>query len=88
MRYAVTIRAGLDPAAPPLQLPRLAATGPFLVQDIVHRGWGVWTFTLRPVAADMAIGFGKVAEFLILLAREFDVAAVEQMATGTWAAAS
>jgi hypothetical protein len=36
----------------------------------------------------MAIGFGKVAEFLVLLAREFDVAAVEQVAAGTWAAAS
>jgi hypothetical protein len=88
MHSAVTIRSGRNPSAPPLQLPRLAATGPFVVQDIAHRGWGVWTFTLRPAAPEMAIGFGKVAEFLVLLAREFDVAAVEQVAAGTWAAAS
>jgi hypothetical protein len=36
----------------------------------------------------MVVGFGKVAELLVLLAREFDVEAVQRSAINALAAAS
>jgi hypothetical protein len=88
MRYTVTIRSILPREAIEGRLPCLTAGGAFQVRDLVHLGAGVWAVTLQPVRPGLAVGFGKVAELLVLLSREFEVEAVERSAVGTLAAAS
>lgn len=88
MRYTITIKTGLARDGIEERLPRLTEGGPFHVRDLVHLGGGVWAFTLQSVRPGMAVGFGKVAELLVLLAREFDVEAVQRSAINALAAAS
>ena len=88
MRYTITIRSVLPRETIEGRLPGLTAGGAFQVRDLVHLGAGVWAFTLQPVRPGLAVGFGKVAELLVPLAREFEVEAVERSAVGTLAAAS
>ncbi len=88
MRYTITIRSVLPREAIEFRLPGLTAGGPFQVRDLVHLGGGVWSFTLHPVRSGLAVGFGKVAELLVLLAREFEVEAVERSSHNALAAAS
>jgi hypothetical protein len=88
MRYTITIRSAMTRDMVEERLPRLTAGGPFQVRDLAHLGGGAWAFTLQPVRPGLAVGFGKVAELLVLLAREFDVDAVERSAVNALAAAS
>lgn len=88
MRYSVTIRSFLPRDTIEGRLPSLTAGGPFQVLDIVHLGGGVWSFTLQPSRPGLTVGFGKVAELLVLFAREFDVEAVGRSPIGALAAAS
>lgn len=80
MRYSVTIRSVLPQAAIEGRLTSLAAAGPFRVSGLSQRGDGAWTFAVQPARPGLSVGFGKVAELLVLLAREFDVEAVEREA--------
>lgn len=88
MRYRITITSALPPGSTEHRVPSLASGGPFRVRDIVHLGGGAWTFTLQPVRPGLAVGFGNVAELLVLLAREFDVIAVERVSVEALASAS
>ncbi len=88
MRYTITIRSVLPRDMLQDRLPDLTAGGPFQIGDLAHQGGGAWSFTLRPSRPGMAVGFGKVAELLVLLGREFEVEAVERSALGALAAAS
>lgn len=88
MTYSVTIRCTSSTEAPGERLVNLMAAGPFRMRDLAPAGHGLWTFRLEPVRRDMLLGFGKVAELLVLLAREFEVHAVGRAPDGTLAAAS
>lgn len=88
MRYSITIRSGLPRHAIEDRLPSLMAGGPFQARNLAPLGGGTWSFTLQPSRPGMAVGFGKVAEVLVLVAREFEVEAVEGSGLGALAAAS
>lgn len=88
MRCSVTIHTVLPRAAVELRLARLTSGGPFQPQDLAHLGGGLWTFTLQPRRPGLAVGFAKVAELLVVVAREFDIDRVERLAAGALAAAS
>lgn len=86
--YSVSVRMAADHRAVEERLRGLTAGGPFRVRELARVGVGAWAFRLEPVRPQLAIGFGKVAEFLVLLAREFDVQAVERLPSHAIAAAS
>lgn len=88
MTYAITLRTTLTRGLLEDRLCRMTADGPFRAPALSHHGGGLWTATLRPTRPGMAIGFGKVAELLVLMSREFDVSGVERHALGSLAAAS
>ncbi len=88
MRYAITIRSLASRDELEVRLSRLVMGGAFHVRDLVHLSAGTWSFTIQPIRPELAVGFGKVAELLVLLARECDVHALERLAVGTLAAAS
>lgn len=79
MTYSVTIRC-VSSTEPPAD--------PFRMRDLAPAGHGLWTFRLEPTRRDMLVGFGKVAELLVLLAREFEVHAVGRAPASALAAAS
>jgi hypothetical protein len=76
MHYVVSIRTAASRQALDERLRKLTAGGPFRVDGLDPVGAGTWDFHLTPTRADMVVGFGKVAELLVLLAREFEVQAV------------
>ena len=86
--YMVSVRTAEGRQVVEERLRVLVADGPFTVRELAPVGVGVWAFHLQPVRPELAIGFGKVAEFLVLLAREFDVQAVERSPSHAVAAAS
>lgn len=88
MRCSITIQSSLPRTVVELRLTRLTSGSPFQSQNLTHVGGGQWTFTLQPVRPGLAIGFAKVAEMLVLVAREFDVDRVERLPNGTLAVAS
>jgi hypothetical protein len=88
MKYAITFRSTQPRGAVERRLRSLAESGPFRVHELEPRGGGAWTCALHPIRPEMAIGFGKVAELLVLLAREFDVEGVERISIGAFMAAS
>jgi hypothetical protein len=88
MTYSVTIRCASSTEMPGERLGNLTAAGPFRMRDLAPAGRGLWTFRLEPVRRDMLLGFGKVAELLVLLAREFEVLTVVRSAGSGLAAAS
>ena len=88
MTYSVTIRCVSSTETPGDRLRNLTAASPFRMRDLAPAGHGLWTFRLEPSRRDMLVGFGKVAELLVLLAREFEVHAVGRATGGTLAAAS
>jgi len=88
MRAKVMISTGLPRAALEPRLAKLTAGGPFRVRDLDHLGAGVWAFGLQPQRPGLSIGFAKVAELLVLLAREFPIDAVEHIALGATTAGS
>ncbi len=88
MRYRITITSALPPGSTEHRVPSLAAGGPFRVRDIMHLGGGTWGFTIYSARPGLAVGFANVAELLVLLAREFDVIAVERVSVEALASAS
>ena len=88
MNYTVSLRTASARQSVEDRLRAVATGGPFRVRDLAPVGVGVWTFQLQPLRPEMAIGFGKVAELLVLLAREFEVQAVERSPSRSVAAAS
>lgn len=88
MHAKITITTSLPRAALEPLLADLTAGSPFRVRNLDHLGGGLWAFALQPLRPGLAIGFAKVAEMLVLLAREFPVEAVEHVAVGAAAPAS
>ncbi|MBM3954979.1 MAG: hypothetical protein FJ309_10260 [Planctomycetes bacterium] len=88
MTARITLRTAASRPAIESRVATLAGNGPFSVRDISPREAETWTLTLGPSRPGMAIGFGKVAELLVLLGREFDVAAVDCTADEALAVAS
>ena len=88
MTYSVTIRCVSSTEPPADRLRNLTAASPFRMRDLAPAGHGLWTFRLEPSRRDMLVGFGKVAELLVLLAREFEVHAVGRAPASALAAAS
>jgi hypothetical protein len=79
VRYKITIRSIRTRAGVEERLAGLVAGGPFRVLDVGHMGGAAWTFAVEPSRPGIVVGFGKVAEFLWLLARDFDVDSVERL---------
>jgi hypothetical protein len=73
MHYTVTIGTAASRQMLDERLRTLTAGGPFCVGGLDAVGGGTWSVHLAPARAGLAVGFGKVAELLILLAREFEV---------------
>lgn len=69
------------------RLRTLTASGPFRIRDLSPRGKDEWLLTLEPARPALALGFGKVAELLVLLSRECDVLAIERTPGPSLAAA-
>jgi hypothetical protein len=86
--YTISVRAAVGRHVVEERLRVLAAGGAFRVREIATVGVGLWAFGLQQVRPELAVGFGKVAEFLVLLPREFDVHAVERSPSHAIAAAS
>jgi hypothetical protein len=88
MIYRITIMTTLSRAVLDDRLLRLSADGPFHVGDLTPVDAGLWAFAVQPVRPGMAVGFSKVAELLVLLAREFDVQSVDRLPLRAISAAS
>lgn len=88
MHYTVSLRTASGRQSLDDRLRALTAGGPFRVGDLAPVGFGAWTFRLQPARPEIAVGFAKVAELLVLLAREFEVQAVERSPSRAVAAAS
>lgn len=88
MQCTISIRTAASRQVVDDRLRQLTGGGPFRMGDLVTVGVGVWRFHLQPVRQGMVIGFGKVAELLVLLAREFEVHSVERSPVRSVAAAS
>lgn len=73
MTVRFTVRSPLGQAAIDRRLRELAGTGPFRVGVLSPLGGDRWSFCLEPARPGIAIGFGKVAEFVVLLSRAIDV---------------
>lgn len=73
MTARFTIRTTLGEPALDRRLRELAGDGPFRIGRISPVGGDRWVFRLEPVRPDIAIGFGKVAEFVVLLSRAIEV---------------
>lgn len=76
MHATVTIRTAASRQVLDERLRALTAAGPFCVGGLDAVGGGNWALHLAPTRVGMVVGFGKVAELLILLAREFEVEGV------------
>lgn len=87
MIHRVTVRTASPARVVAERLRAVTDGGPFHAAALAPRGEGLWTFTLGPTRPTLAIGFGKVAELLVLLGREFDVIAIDRLADGPIAAA-
>lgn len=79
MHATITITTGLPRAAVEGRLADLAGAGPFRVRDLTPLGGGIWNFAIHPFRPGLSVGFAKVAELLVLLAREFHVERVERI---------
>jgi hypothetical protein len=83
MHAKVTIMTVLPRAAVEERLANLTSGGPFRPRDLTPLEGGSWAFTLQPLRPGLSVGFAKVAELLVLLAREFHIETVERIANGT-----
>jgi hypothetical protein len=88
MTYRLTIASRFSRAIVEDRLLRAITEGPFLVRDLAPAAPGVWTFSLEPRRPEMAIGFAKVAELLVLLGREFEIQSLARFPERAIAAAS
>ena len=86
--YTVSVGTAAGHQLVEKRLREFASGGPFRISELAPVGVGAWVFRLQPARPEMVIGFGKVAEFLVLLAREFDVHAVGRAPSRSVAAAS
>jgi hypothetical protein len=90
MVYAVqiTLESGLPRQAVEQRLEALVSGGPFALRGLVPVGSGRWTLTLRTARPGLAVGSAKVAELLVLVAREFELHALQRLPAASVAAAS
>ena len=88
MHATITISAASPRATVERRLAALTAAGPFRVRSFAPLENGAWEVVLRPARPGVAIGFAKLAELLVLLAREFHIEAVERISSGAAPAAS
>ena len=88
MTYRLLIQTSFSRPVLEDRLLRITSAGPFLVRDLKPVEPGIWTFMVQPERPDMAIGFGKIAELLVLLARDFEVQALDRAPLRPIAAAS
>lgn len=84
----ITLESALPRQAVEQRLETLVLGGPFALRGLVPAGSGRWTLTLRTARPGLAVGSVKVAELLVLVAREFELLAVERLPAAGVAAAS
>lgn len=87
MRYILTIRAASPRHEIESRLRELTRPGPFRVGAVSPLGGDSLAFVLEPATPSIAIGFAKVAELLLLLARGFEVTDVGRVPDESMAAA-
>lgn len=73
MAIRFTIRTPLGRDAIDRRLHEVVGTGPFRVSTLSPLGGGRWSFLLEQARPGMAVGVGKVAEFVVLLSRAIEV---------------
>lgn len=61
------------------RLAELMATGPFSLRVLQAVGPGRWSATCIPRDPALVVRFGKVAELVCLMAREFEVHSVRRL---------
>jgi hypothetical protein len=61
------------------RLGHLIVNGPFRIHVLVSVGHGRWSIGFVPRDAALVVRFGKVAELVCLLAREFEVHSVRRL---------
>lgn len=86
MQYRFAMRAAATRSEIEGRLLDLMPDGPFRVRDVSPLGGECWSFVIEPARPSIAVGFGKVAEFLVLLAREFEVLDVGRVTNESMAA--
>jgi len=87
MQATILISSASPQAAVEERLAALTAAGPFRVRSFAPLENGAWEVVLRPARPGVAIGFAKLAELLVILAREFHIEAVERLRSGAAPAA-
>ena len=88
MHATITISSASSRAAVEQRLAALTAAGPFRVRGLDPLGNGTWEVAFRPARPGMPIGFAKVAELLVLIAREFHIESMERISSGAAPVAS
>ena len=88
MAYEITYRTGLARDALVALLENIGAGGPFAVAAPETCGVETWLLRIEPRHPDLAVGFAKVAEFQMLLARSGEVLAFTRTDIGSLAVAS
>ena len=88
MHYEMTLRTGLDRDQLEARIRELSESGPFAVSRPEPTSGGHWRVALRPRRTDIAIGFAKVAEFQLLLARTAEVLVMRRTDSDELAVAS
>jgi len=88
MHATITISSASPRAAVEQRLAALTAAGPFRVRGLDPLENGTWEVAFRPARPGMPIGFAKVAELLVLLAREFHIESMERISSGAAMAVS
>ena len=73
MRYEITFRTGLAREALGLLVDEVSAAGPFAVGTPEPKGLDTWLLRIEPHHGGLAVGFAKVAELQLLLARAGEV---------------
>jgi hypothetical protein len=84
----ITLESALPRQVVEQRLEALAAGGPFAVRGLTPSGAGRWAITLRTARPGLAVRSVKVAELLVLVAREFELHAVQRLPSASVAAAS
>jgi hypothetical protein len=88
MHATITISSASPRASVEQRLAALTAAGPFRVRSLAPLDTGAWEVAFRPARPGMAIGFAKLAELLVLIAREFHIESMERISSGAAPAAS
>lgn len=88
MRYEITFRTGSTREVLGALVDDVSATGPFSIAAPEQRGTDTWLLRIEPRRHGLAVGFAKVAELLLLLARIGEVTAFIRTDVDEFAAAS